>query len=193
MGISKNLFRLISLKLKLETFRIREEYEFAKKLSEVSFNLSESKKKNRIKTINNEIKPQMTKKCTKLDESFSVSNIITISFLKANTIIHLSDSKGKILCFFTAGNVNLSGKQKTKRGLAVLKLMALMSKKFYYLILKAPVALHLNNVVSHKSLIVKKLKEKFFIKVIKSFNLIPYNGCRKKKLRRKKKIKNIFK
>ena len=32
----------------------------------------------------------------------------------------------------------------------------------------------------------KKLKKKFFIKVVRSFNLYPHNGCRKKKVRRKK-------
>ena len=56
---------------------------------------------------------------------------------------------------------------------------------------KKPVALHLNNVNFYQNLIVNKLKQTFYIKVIKSFNQAPYNGCRKKKVRRKKYTKKF--
>jgi hypothetical protein len=37
----------------------------------------------------------------------------------------------------------------------------------------------------HKSFIIEKLKDRFFIKLIKIFNFHPYNGCRRKKEKRK--------
>ena len=44
----------------------------------------------------------------------------------------------------------------------------------------------LKNVDSNIFWFLKKLKKKLFITVVKHFNLYPYNGCRKKKIRRKK-------
>ena len=66
-------------------------------------------------------------------------------------------------------------------------------KKFYKLIVTQlkflcdrPIALNLINVGSAKSWIIKKLKKRLFIRVIRSFNYRPHNGCRKKKVIRKK-------
>lgn len=120
-----------------------------------------------------------------IKEDFLITYIINISFLKTNTIVNISDIKGNTKLFYTAGNVNLSGKQKKRRKIALLRLINLIFKKAGF-IEKKPVALHLNNVVSYKTLIINKLKQVYFIKLIKSYNQIPYNGCRKKKIRRKK-------
>ena len=111
--------------------------------------------------------------------------IINISFLKANTYIHLSNTKGETILFFSAGQVNLTGKQKKNRRSAVNKLIMLLVKKATF-IKKNPIAIHLRNVKSYKFTIINKLKQFYWIKIIKSFNQIPYNGCRKSKIRRKK-------
>jgi len=116
--------------------------------------------------------------------------IISVSFLKANTTIHISDAKGNMRLFYSAGSVGLSGKQKRQRRIAVAKLISLLLKKATFLANK-PVALHLNSVNSYKNLIVSKLKRSLYIRVIKSFNQAPYNGCRKKKVRRKKYTKKF--
>ena len=123
-------------------------------------------------------------------KNFLVVYIISISFLKANTMIHVSDIKGNVKLFFNAGQVNLSGKQKRRRVVAVLRLMKLIYRKASFLFGK-PLALHLNNVNRHKKLILSKLKHKFFIKIVREFNSIPYNGCRRPKIRRKKYKKKI--
>jgi ribosomal protein S11 len=116
--------------------------------------------------------------------------IINISFLKANTHIHVSDIQGNLKLFYSAGSVDLAGKQKKKRRIAVSKLISLLLKKATFLGQK-PVALHLNNVNFYKNLIVRKLKRNLYIRIIKIFNQTPYNGCRKRKLRRKKYTKKF--
>merc|ERR1712166_979061 len=112
-------------------------------------------------------------------QDFMVAYIISISFLKANTAIHISDTQGNLKLFYSAGTVDLSGKQKKKRRVAVSKLISLVLKKATFLGQK-PIALHLNNVNFYKNLIVRKLKRNLYIKLIKVLNQTPYNGCRKK-------------
>nr|YP_010133767.1 ribosomal protein S11 [Nitzschia supralitorea]QWM93257.1 ribosomal protein S11 [Nitzschia supralitorea] len=119
-----------------------------------------------------------------------VMYIINISFLKANTTIHVSDIQGNLKFFYSAGSVELTGKQKRKRRIALSKLISLLLKKATFLGSK-PIALHLKNVNFYKSLIVRKLKRNLYIKIIKIFDQTPYNGCRKKKLRRKKYTKKF--
>ena len=110
--------------------------------------------------------------------------------MKANTTIHISDIQGNLKLFYSAGSVGLSGKQKRRRRIAVSKLIALILRKAAFLGQK-PIALHLNNVNFYKNLIVGKLKRNLYIKIIKILNQTPYNGCRKKKLRRKKYTKRF--
>lgn len=116
--------------------------------------------------------------------------VVSVVFLKSNTFIHISDSKGKLLYSANSGIVNLSGKQRKKRSVSISRLINLMFRKVDF-VQNNPVAVHFYNVNYHKLLVIKKLKTIFFIKTIKSFNLIPFNGCRKKKIRRKKFSKPI--
>lgn len=134
------------------------------------------------------IKKQSVKKHKK---NFLVMNVITISFLKANTTIHVSDIKGNVNFFYNAGSVNLTGKQKKRRVVVLFRLLKLLLNNSFSLS-KKPIALHFNNVTRYKYLIIKKLKEKFFIKVIREFNQVAYNGCRQPKIRRRKRLKNKF-
>lgn len=184
MSLSNILFDHVAQKLKLEeTLKLAEETIYAKKLlTKVSF-LKDLKKKN-YKNLS------LKKYSNKTFEDFLIMYIVSVSFLKANTIIHISDTKGNIKLFYTAGAANLIGKQKRQRRTAVSRLMSLIIKKTEF-IGKKPIALHLNNVTSHKRLIVSRLKRTFFVKIIKSFNQTPFNGCRKKKIRRKKNTKLI--
>ena len=128
----------------------------------------------------------------KMIQNNSISNlhnnlvmfIIDITFSKSNTLLNVSDSNGNLKFSCSAGSFNYSGKSKRSRWIVF--------KEFYSSLLKLkfltnkPIALHFKNVGSHKFWIIKKLKKIFFIKNICSFNSYPYNGCRKKKMRRKK-------
>ena len=181
MNLSNILFNNVSNKLK---FLTNKKNFYIKNLFNQIYHLEQIKKKSYkklgIKIVNNSY----------LKQNLTVFYVINISFLKANTIIHLSDIKGNIKLFYSAGKIGVTGKQKTKRRTVITKLITLLLRKAPF-INKKPVALHLNNVKFYKRLILKQLKRNLFITVIKSFNLTPYNGCRKKKIRRKKHNKKL--
>lgn len=185
MNLSNTLFTTISNKLKLKTSLLNEERLYVKNLK-IQIDSLKKIKENDYKNISferNQLKSENS-------QNLVVMYVINISFLKANTTIHISDIKGNMKLFYSAGSVGLAGKQKRKRRVAVSKLISLLLKRATFLN-KKPLALHLNNVNFYKNLIVSKLKRTLYIRVIKSFNQAPYNGCRKKKLRRKKYTKKF--
>jgi ribosomal protein S11 len=188
MNLSNTFFSNLANKLKLETSLLQEEKFYVKNLLNQVIYLKKLKT-NDYKSLgvkkfgisnNREINLQ----------DFMIMYVINISFLKANTTIHVSDTQGNLKLFYSAGSVALTGKQKKKRRIAVSKLISLLLKKANFLGQK-PIALHLNNVNFYKNLIVRKLKRNLYIKIIKIFNQTPYNGCRKRKLRRKKYTKKF--
>lgn len=188
MNLSNTLFNNLANKLKLDTLSLQEEkFYVTNLLNQVTYlkKLKANDYKNlgvkRFDTRNNN---------ETTAQDFVVVYIVNISFLKANTTIHVSDTQGNLKLFYSAGSVDLTGKQKRKRRIAVSKLISLLLRKATFLGQK-PVALHLNNVNFYKNLIVRKLKRNLYIKIIKIFNQTPYNGCRKRKLRRKKYTKKF--
>jgi len=185
MNLSHTLFTTISDKLKLKTSLLNEERLYIKNLK-IQIDSLKKIKENDYKNVS--IKRNQLK--SEISQNLVVMYVINISFLKANTTIHVSDIKGNMKLFYSAGSVGLAGKQKRKRRVAISKLISLLLKRATFLN-KKPVALHLNNVNFYKNLIVGKLKRTLYIRVIKSFNQAPYNGCRKKKLRRKKYTKKF--
>jgi small subunit ribosomal protein S11 len=188
MNISNTLFNNLASKLNLEVSLLQKEKIYVKTLLTQAKYLKKLKENNfkrlsvqkYISNNNKKINPQ----------DFMIMYIINISFTKANTIINISDIQGNLKLFYSAGSVQLSGKQKRKRRIAILKLISLILKKATFLGRK-PIALHLNNVNFYKNLIVRKLKRNLYIRILKVFNQTPYNGCRKKKLRRKKYTKKF--
>jgi ribosomal protein S11 len=114
-----------------------------------------------------------------------VTYIIDINFSRSNTFLHVMDFSGKLKFFYSSGSFNYSGKSKKARYSVFRDLYRVLVSKLKFLKGK-PIALHLKNVGYNKSWIIKKLKKKFFIKSVRSFNLYPHNGCRKRKMRRKK-------
>lgn len=123
-------------------------------------------------------------------QNFLICYIIYFNFSLSNTNLQITNSSGKSKIFYSAGLVNLQGKQKVLRKLVLVRLFNLLALLKLKFIKNFPVALHFKNVGSNKFLILKKLKRKFFIKIIKTFELNSYNGCRKKKERRKRQKKN---
>lgn len=181
MNLSHILFTTVSTKLKLNFSLLNEEKFFMKNFKN-QIDLLKKIKENDSKTLS--IKKNQLK-LEKINQDLILMYIVSISFLKTNTIIHISNIKGNIKLFYSAGLVDLTGKQKRKRRVAISKLISLLLKKTAFLY-KTPIALHLNNVNFYKNFIVSKLKKTLYIRVIKVFNQAPYNGCRKKKLPRKK-------
>lgn len=114
-----------------------------------------------------------------------ITYVIDLKFSRSNTLLHVMDFSGKLKFFYSAGSVKYSGKNKKSRYMIFRDLYRILVSKLAFLKGK-PVALHLTNVGINKTWIVKKLKKRFFIKCVKTFNLHPHNGCRKRKMRRKK-------
>jgi ribosomal protein S11 len=132
-------------------------------------------------------------KCKQTD--FLVNYIIDFSFSFSNTVLHITDASGNLKIFCSAGLVDLKGKQKVSRRLVLTRFFSILSLLKSKFLKNNPVALHLKNVGYNKSLIVKKLKKKFFIKIVRTFDLAPYNGCRKKRTKKtskKEKKKEFF-
>jgi ribosomal protein S11 len=188
MNLSNTLFNNLANRLKLETSLLQKEKVYIENLLDRITYLKKLKT-NDYKNLGVEKFAMYSNKEIN-SQDFMVTYIVNVSFLKANTTIHVSDTNGNLKIFFSAGSVDLAGKQKKKRRIAVSKLISLLLKKASFLN-QRPVALHLNNVNFYKNLIVRKLKRNLYIKIIKIFNQTPYNGCRKKKLRRKKYTKKF--
>jgi ribosomal protein S11 len=156
--------------------------QYIKKLKKQSFLLSEIKQTN-YKLVNTNL---LTKnQSTGLLTDHLIMFIIDITFTKANTFLHVMDASGRLKFFCSAGHFQHKGKNKRFRFNVFKSIYRILITKLRFLKGK-PIALHLKNVGFNKFWIIKKLKAKFFIKIVKNFNLFPYNGCRKKKVKRKK-------
>ena len=151
--------------------------------------LLDTAKKNNYKVLNT-ILPENRNYSHKIPEACYVRYTLTFSFSKTNTIMHVVDCSGNSKFFYSAGLIGFKGKQKTLQSRAILK-------KFYRILIEelaflrnSPIAIHFKNKSANYNifwflnLLLKQ--NKFFIIFVKFFTLFPYNGCRKKKLRRKK-------
>jgi len=115
-----------------------------------------------------------------------ISYIIRINASSTNTFINVNSINGHPKSFLSAGMFNLQKKQKTKQPKAAITMLRALLIKFKICKIK-PVVLHFNNLFyNHQSYILKRLKQKLFIKLIMSYNFLPHNGCR---LKKKKRIK----
>lgn len=119
------------------------------------------------------------------ENGFVIMYIVSIVFSKTNTLLHVMDYSGRLKFFYSAGSFSYVGKSKKARSVVFKKFYRVLVSKLKFLRNK-PISLHLTNVGFNKFWIVKKLKKRLFIKIVKNFNSYPYNGCRKKKVVRKK-------
>lgn len=115
-----------------------------------------------------------------------ISYIIIIKMSLTNTLVSLVDINGNLLISLSAGQLNFKGKQKKKQPAVLIALLKeLLSKASF--VGNKPIAIHFKNTkFYHESIVISMLSEKFFIQFIKSYNLLPHNGCRPKKIKRLK-------
>ena len=185
MVLSNLLFSSISKKLKIETSLIKEETLYAERL------LEKTKRCSKISSDFENIK-QLFNTSNSFSENCYVTYIINIFFMRANTVVQITDTKGQAKLLFTSGLVKLSGKQKRNRRIAIIKLLTLLHKKASF-VKSSPVTLHLHNILFYKNFLINKLVQHFFVKAIRSYQSFPYNGCRKRKVRRKKHARKTLK
>lgn len=141
---------------------------------------------NELKEINyKKISSSFSNKLMKSSNVIFVTYILEISFSKKNTLFHISDCLGNTKFFYSAGSFQQKGKGKISRSTVLRKFYRMLISKLKFL-KRFPVAVHFKNADSNMFWFLKRLKKKIFITVVKHFNHYPYNGCRKKKIRRKK-------
>ncbi len=135
-------------------------------------NINSTLNKNKVKLVNKPLKQNL------------ISYIINVNLSLTNTLINITDSNGNTKKSFSAGHVKLTKKQKRVQPLALAKVFKFLLIKSWFLKQK-PVALHFRNVRGfHQQTIIKWLKDKMFIQSVQTFDFLPHNGCRPKKLRR---------
>ena len=120
-----------------------------------------------------------------LQDTTCVMHVIDISFSKKNTLFHVSDFLGNVKFFYSAGSFQQKGKGKAARSMVLRQFYKLLVSKFKF-VRKVPLAFHFKNADFNISWFLKKLKKKFFVRIVKHFTYYSYNGCRKRKIRRKK-------
>lgn len=121
-----------------------------------------------------------------------VKYVVGISFLKKNITIYVGDANGRLNYNCSAGLIKLNKKQKIKIPLVLIKLTKIVTNKLPN-VADIPTALHLNNVPKSLQLFFEPVfKTQFFIIQLNNFRVFPHNGCRPKKLKRKKRKKTFF-
>ena len=117
-----------------------------------------------------------------------INVILGISVYRNNIVIFVSNIKGKLLYFNTSGIMKIE-KRKKKIDI-ILKLLIDLIKKKKFFNSNSYIALHLKNVNKTDSKIISRILFNNLgqknIKIIKVINHKPHNGCRPKKVRRRK-------
>lgn len=163
---------------KLNNFfqNIKLKKQYIDKLNDEAYYLNEIKNKKNNRTII---------KNFNIKEVYLVKYIIDIKFSRTNTLVHVMDFSGNLKFYCSGGKVQYTGKRKKSRKAVIRDIYKLLISKLDYLN-KQPIALHLKNTNNLAKWLIRLFKKKNFVKVIKIFKTYPSNGCRKKKVRRKK-------
>lgn len=117
--------------------------------------------------------------------TYFIRYVIDVTFSESNIFLHVMDFSGRLILFSSAGLLQHKGK-KIQHYIVlkdlIKKLISSCKKHFK----NKPVILHLRNPDRWWYLVPKFLKRHFFIRAVRVYNKYPYNGCRKRKVRRKK-------
>lgn len=157
-------------------------------LQKLFFKIILFKKTNNYKLLLTELNKYkvLENSLTNINVTKLVNYILIINMSLTNTVVNLTDTKGKLIVSLSAGQLNFKGKQKRKQPSVLIMLLKELLIKTRFVKNKT-IAIHFKNTKEyHESLVISMLSEKFFIQFIKSYNLLPHNGCRPKKLKRLK-------
>lgn len=113
-----------------------------------------------------------------------INYIIKFNVTLTNTFINVTDIKGNSKLSLSAGKLNLTKKQKIVQPNVLIQMLKTLFLKAKFLQNKT-VGLQFHNTKTyHELLIINNIKNKIFIKSLRSYNLYPHNGCRPKKIKR---------
>lgn len=124
-----------------------------------------------------------------------VNYIVGITVLPKSVVFYVSDIKKKLLFSVTSGQLGLKGRQKKRKPTVFIQLLRhFLKQQLCNSVTNKPVAIHFKNVdhSSIKTLTAFLTKNNFVIAVIKNFDNVPHNGCRPRKVKRKKRKKLSF-
>ena len=120
---------------------------------------------------------------TKNTETNEIDLIFICKFLKSNIFFNVINYKQQVIYYESYGQVKKKGFEKQIKAsiLSILRTGMLKVNVNYN------IAIHYKGLIKnhYRSYITMMLKKNYKIKTIKSFNLLPHNGCRPKKIRRK--------
>jgi len=124
--------------------------------------------------------------------NFFIKYVLGVIVTKTNTIIYLTDIKGRIKYFITSGILKINEKQ--NKAIVISKLFRFLLLKNMHLQKTNEIVLHFKNLNQRLALIVFSFVSKYFqnILAVKIYNNQPHNGCRPKKIKRKKRKKLVF-
>nr|YP_009688007.1 ribosomal protein S11 [Haslea nusantara]QDX17595.1 ribosomal protein S11 [Haslea nusantara] len=163
----------------LSNLSLAKKYQLLKKLDSSIFSLKTLlTKEDEYRKVNTLFS---SKRLLNNNKRFLLTYIICFSFSPKNTLLYITDVWGNLKFRYSAGLVNITGKQKKNRILVLTRFFNILQRLKMTFLKNKPIALHLINVRSYKYFIIKKLKKDYFIKIIKSYETYPYNGCRKRK------------
>jgi ribosomal protein S11 len=138
--------------------------------------------KNQIKRLNVFLNYPLSAKSKSL-----IKYIVSFNLLEKNTFLNVTDVRGNLKYYWSAGIVEFKGKRKTKQPQVLNNLIDVLKSDAKFLN-NEPIALHLINVNYFSyNYVLSKLEEKFFITFIRVFYAKPHNGCRPRKIKRGKK------
>jgi ribosomal protein S11 len=125
-------------------------------------------------------------------KGYFVKFIIYISSTKSNTFVHVMDCLGSERYFYSIKSISQSTKLKKKNS------DIQVTEQFYKILVAklkflqgTPIALHLNSVEFNFQWFLDKITKKLFITIVRFYTKYSHNGCRKKKIKRKK-VKKIL-
>ena len=122
-----------------------------------------------------------------------INYILGIKIYKTNIIIYISDIKGNIKFFYTAGSLNLKKNQKRKKVVVLTKLLKVLLLNISFITKKDLIALYLRNFNEGLVKVVYSFLIKHYnLEIVQVNNNQPHNGCRPRKLKRKKRRKLNF-
>ena len=125
-------------------------------------------------------------KVSSYKSNFFLKYVIGIFISKTNITIFLTNIKGEIKHFVSSSILKLNKKQ--NKITIISKLFKILLLKNAFLKKENCVVLHFKNVNQRTALVLYSFISRYFKNIlsIKIFNNKPYNGCRPKKIKRKK-------
>lgn len=123
-------------------------------------------------------------------ENHFINYILKMDFNNSNIKINLLSCKGNSLFKNSSGILGYKSSNKSSKIAlnAIIKKIKFKTQKYRHF----PFSIHLLGVKFNKRYIIQKFNKFINLKIIKSYNLVPFNGCRPLKKKRKKLKKKIL-